>query len=349
MKKLIGLFSLGLASFLSMTGLYLISQRHNSVGSGFTRNFQFHMFTDVRKINLEKNVYGISGTASKNFYLVDNNVPLYGIRMSDDLTDSQHFKIRIDSGIKIPLTGTQLKIDSPFVFICSGTLPAIFQGEFPHPFAHLISGTLPYFTILTSFNHRSFALRVLESKRNQYILAKTNPKETTYASDILIKQVDGIFCTDGMLIYNKDESRILYVYYYRNQYLLLDTNLHLIHQGKTIDTISMAKIKVAFDGKTESMTLASPPLVVNGNSASWKNWLFIQSPRSAENEKLENLKANSVIDVYDLLKGTYIFSFYLSNPFSKKLKEFTVMDNRLIALYDEWLYSYELNTAYFKE
>jgi hypothetical protein len=349
MKKAIWLLCLELTSFLTIVSLYFISQTQSKTGNGFKRTYQFHILTSVRKKRIEKNMYGISGTGKSSLFLAINNVPLYGLRISDDLTDSQHFKIRIDSGIKIPVAGTQLQIDSPFVFICSGTLPAIFQGKFPDSFVHRISLPLPYFTIVAPFNQHSFALRVLESKRKQYILAKSSRKETTYATNILVRQVDGIFCTDGMLVYNKDKSRIVYVYYYRNQYLLLDTNLHLIYQGKTIDTISIAKIKVAIDNKTESMTMSSPPLVVNSNSASWKNWLFIQSPRSAENEKLEDLKANSVIDVYDLQKGTYIFSFYLSNPYSKKLKEFRVINNRLIALYDEWIYSYELNTSYFKE
>jgi hypothetical protein len=129
----------------------------------------------------------------------------------------------------------------------------------------------------------------------------------------------------------------------------MDTNLNLQYRGKTIDTVSKAKIKVARVSSDNSLTMAAPPLTVNANSCVSHNWLFVHSNLQAKNENAEMFNAASVIDVYNLNNGVYKCSFYIPDYGNKKIRDFWVSGNNLFALNDHYLTTYSLNLKYLKE
>ncbi|MDO5969891.1 hypothetical protein Q4Q35_08725, partial [Flavivirga aquimarina] len=57
--------------------------------------------------------------------------------------------------------------------------------------------------------------------------------------------------------------------------------------------------------------LAAPALKVNKSSATSGNYLFVNSKLLGSKESLVLWKESSVIDVYDLVKNRYEFSFYV--------------------------------------
>jgi len=57
----------------------------------------------------------------------------------------------------------------------------------------------------------------------------------------------------------------------------------------------------------------------------------------------------SIIDVYDLTKGTYELSFYIYHENGKKLRQFMVFDNLLVAMIDDKTVTYLLRDKYFKK
>ncbi len=87
-----------------------------------------------------------------------------------------------------------------------------------------------------------------------------------------------------MLTYDKSLRRVIYLYYYRNQFITFDTNLKLISTGRTIDTNSVAKISIAEIASTKTTTLAAPPLLVNKNCCADNGKLYIQSGLISNNE-----------------------------------------------------------------
>ncbi len=101
-----------------------------------------------------------------------------------------------------------------------------------------------FFSNGISLTSNNFAFRKYDQILKQNILAKNsfNPGSSPVieSKDLLQKQVDGIFCTDGMMSYCKKSGKLIYVYYYRNQFICADSNLHLIYRGNTIDTNQFA-------------------------------------------------------------------------------------------------------------
>jgi hypothetical protein len=70
-----------------------------------------------------------------------------------------------------------------------------------------------------------------------------NPK-VVLNPDILQKQIDGVFDSDGKLLLNQNFKNLIYIYNYRNEYMIMDEDLELKSRLKTIDTISRARFNV---------------------------------------------------------------------------------------------------------
>ncbi len=136
---------------------------------------------------------------------------------------------------------------------------------------------------------------------------------------------------------------LIYLYYYRNEFICLDTNLNLLYKGSTIDTISKAQIKIVEIRSEKISTFAERPLIVNRKSCISRGWLFVNSGLKANNEERQSFDQLAVIDLYSLIDGTYQFSFYMPDPITKKMRDFIVVEKTLIALYDNYIAAYDLN------
>jgi len=164
---------------------------------------------------------------------------------------------------------------------------------------------------------------------------------------LLEAQIDGVFDTDGMILNNYQNKQLIYVYYYRNEYFITDYYLNLIEKRKTIDTISKAQLEVISYSTNNKRTLKGNQVIVNSNSATYGNYLFINSPRLGKYESEDNLKHASIIDVYNLTDGNYLLSFYLYHHNRENIKEFKVYKNKIYALIENEIIVYELKDTYF--
>src|SRR5690606_29221831 len=99
----------------------------------------------------------------------------------------------------------------------------------------------------------------------------------------------------GVLHYDPGAARLVYVYYYRNQFLCLDTNLNVQYKGRTIDTVSHAHIKVASLASEGKQTLTSPGGVVNRLSCMDGKWVYVNSKLMANNERKSEFDKVSAI------------------------------------------------------
>jgi len=168
------------------------------------------------------------------------------------------------------------------------------------------------------------------------------------APNLLTKQIDGYFDTNGILQYNSFLKRIIYTYYYRNQYVVATPSLLPEPTGKTIDTVSIARIKVAYSEGDKIGKLASPPYIVNKGVSTFGKYLFINAAMTGRFEPVAMWKRASVVDVYNLIDYSYVFSFYLPDKSEKKVSQFKVDDNRVIVICGKYLQVYQLQTDYYE-
>src|SRR5690606_34051522 len=127
-------------------------------------------------------------------------------------------------------------------------------------------------------------------------------------------------------------DKLVYTYYYRNEYFLADRSLQLNSRGNTIDTVSTAQIEIANVESHNKHTLAKPPLIVNKNTATYGKYLFVHAALMGKFEPKEKLDTSSIIDVYDIVGKSYRFSFHIPNRSNSKMSDFMVYGNLVIVL-----------------
>jgi hypothetical protein len=292
-------------------------------------------------IDVQHNSWYISGEYQNNIYLGNNVFPGRVLRVSNHLGKYDQFNLSGFEKLSVH-KGSQFQIDSPFIYLMDGVKGIIVKGDLNGFRLNKIIKA-GYFTGAFAAMNNSFILRsVYKASGNVLVKVLENPFSFK-KSKLLERQIDGVFCTDGEMVSVPGSSKIFYVYYYRNQFLCADTNLNLLYKGKTIDTISYAQIKVTRIVSTGETTMAAPPVLVNKRACANSKYLFVQSALRANNETEYMIKGVSIIDVYAVADGKYQLSFYLPDFRGFKVRDFKVYGKSLYALYDHYLYKYQLN------
>ena len=345
MNKKHFIFLLGciLISTTILATLYAISPLSKEIyRGGFDRTFTQGLF-EKSVLDIKFNSFYIAGVTKDKVYLGNTTAPLHLLLVNPSLTDSQHvrLKVRLDS-IREPKR-FKLLVDSPYFFMTHGVEPQILRGTIGKWYAEpIMRDSAYYFVEATPISSSTFALRSYSLLDQGYELAKKTLDSLDFNNELLVKQVDGLFCVDGKLHYNKRLNRLVYLHFYRNEFIVADTNLLLQYRGHTIDTFRHAMIKVSKLKNGSQSMMSAPPAQTNGLSCVSGNYLFVQSAVLARNEDPEDMVTNSIIDVYDLVSGGYIDSFLIPKYQNQPMRSFEVLGNKVFALCGHHLILYEL-------
>lgn len=324
------------------------SEKTNHQYNSFQRTFLPKTVDLSSTLDVKYNSYYIAGANANHLYFGNVAGSRHLLLTDLNLADTQHVELKIQGLEGLKFRSIRVQVDSPYFYWSDGSVPAIFRGTLMDWQASRYTYDSAYFMDVIPISSSSFLLRTTSRQSKEFVLGKeaNNPPYIQLAPNLLEKQIDGKFCVDGMMHYSKHLNWLVYVYFYRNQFICADSSLNLIYRGNTIDTVSQAKIKVEEIKSDRSLTMAAPPIMVNKKSCVSGGQLFINSNLLAKNEKKEIFEQSSVIDVYDLKNGKYLHSFYLPKHNGMKMREFQVFDDLLIVLYDHYIVKYQLNPDY---
>src|SRR5690606_11395330 len=142
---------------------------------------------------------------------------------------------------------------------------------------------------------------------------------------------DGVFDTDGQLLLDRNNKELLYIYFYRNQFMVMNSKLNLLHKLHTIDTVSQAQIKTySFSDGRRKMN--APPLRVNKNSVVHNKILFNQSNLMGKFESRDMWQHAAIIDMYHTDGQNYLGSFYIQHRGKSKMSQMFATDKHLFVL-----------------
>jgi hypothetical protein len=349
-KIIIWVVICGLGSISTVILLSAISTEMKEKHGSFLRVFPPHLLSETGEDDLGVNSYYLAGATPNTIYLGNYSSSLHVLVCNKAGMDTGHAKLNIEGIHDQKFWAIRLEVDSPRFVVYDGAVPRIYHGSTDNWKAERFKYDAEYFLDIEPVGKKSFAVRSLSAQSGESVLGKISFEEPHYTFNprILEKQLDGFFCTDGYLQYSSLSSKLVYLYRYRNEFMVMDSNVNLSYRGHTIDTNSVAKIKVGMMRSASARVLSAPPVVVNNKCAVSGNCLFVNSDLRAKNEPEGALKSRSVIDVYQLTDGRYIFSFYIYNLNGKeKLREFRVAGNTLVALFETHLQTFELERKYF--
>lgn len=313
----------------------------------FERNFSpAAVISQESVMDLTYNSFYIAGASNKTIYLGNWTAPFHLLAFNYFLSDTQHVALKIKhlSIVRNPRK-FRLKIDSPYFYLANGVQPAIYRGELDRWIAAPFMSDRAYFVDAIPIGHRSFALRSYNLSNREFELAKETDQAPYFwfRNELLQKQVDGFFCVEGSMHFSDRFNRLVYLYAFRNEFMVLDTSLNVINRFHTIDTFAHANIKVARIKARHEVTLAEPPARINGKSSVSGKYIFIESHLLAKNENEDVFKHSTVLDVYDFLDGRYLCSIHVPEYRQRRITDFKVVDGYLVAIYEKFLVVYVLS------
>lgn len=323
--------------------LFVSMGQSNRTKNGFTRHIPNGKTTIHKAISLTDNEFYLAGHTAEQVYLGNIKKPFYLFVIHPDSPHIRSLRLTFPEKVRYTWQSARISVDSPYIYVDDGITPKFFIGDLHRLMMDTFMNKSSYFTAAANISPGSFAVRAVNAANRENMLVKVQADSpyVTLATNILKKQVDGIFCTDGELKYDKVSRRLIYMYYYRNQYLLLDTNLHIIKSCRTIDTTTVAKISIANTSGQGNFTLSSPPAFVNITSCLNGDKIYIRSALAGDNEGMSVMNKSNPVDVY-AVTGNYIRSLYIPKQQEESIKEMCILKNKLIALYPHSIMVYNL-------
>jgi len=342
LRKQYLLFAIILTCSTTIFTLYQLTYHEKDKYSSFDIRTGPSTVYPADTLDLKFNSYYFAGADSGYLYLGNGTSYQHIVKAQLSDLDSQHLKIKKDTAYH-PIQ-IRVKTHSNRFFMFDGINPKIFTGSLDELIPEEVIFQYGFFNEAVPMNDHSISFRVVDTLGN-YSLARTSALTNFYIPpNLLIRQMDGRFSVDGMLHYNASRHALIYVYYYRNQFIVMDTLLKADYYGKTLDSVNIAKIKVSTTGVGLSQTsVVIPEVIVNNLSHSSENYLYINSAIRAKNESKNDFNRNMRFDVFNLVDGRYIKSFYIPKPGGTALREFRVVNRSLYALQEQYLFRYDIS------
>ncbi|MCV9932868.1 hypothetical protein OIU80_11285 [Flavobacterium sp. LS1R47] len=331
--------------------LFLSSEDIMHHENPFIRRYPQHPVVFSNAMDLKFNSYYFAGYRNNRIHLGNYTNPLHIVSMDTALRNQQNAKISFDPK-KIPFKIVTISIRDSNFFLMDGSVPTVFRGSTSDwKITKELKG-IPYFTLAVPLDSTTISFRSNNAKKSANVLgvfsANPTPK-ITYKRDLLQQQIDGIFDTDGTLLYSEQLNKMVYLYYYRNEFIIADKNGTLDSRGHTIDTIKQAKLKVSYLKNGTQAEMSSPPFVVNAHATICQKLLFVHSKVKGKYENHKLWEKSFIIDVYDLTKNAYLLSFPIYKTGDTELNSLFVSSTHLYAIIGNDLVVYELKTILTKE
>lgn len=329
-----------------VVGLFLSSEQIIKKENNFIRRFGQYPIRDEKAFDLGVNSYYFAGMAGGQIYLGNVTAPLVLTRIDTSLTTKKTVKIKLDDA-RHPFRFIQAQVKPPHFYLYDGTVPVIYRGLLGDSLAHTISIEDCYFSQLQVIDSIRFAFRAQSSQTKSWALGtldlERDPK-VRLNHQLLEKQVDGMFDTDGQLLRDEENGELIYIYTYRNQFLVMDRELTQLRELHTIDTTSRAQVKVSSlsDGRHK---MDAPPLQVNKTSAVHGQVLFNVSMLMGKFESREQWKRAVVVDMYRTAVQEYLGSFYIYHRGKNRMARMFATDRHLFVLSGSELVRYRFAQA----
>ncbi len=307
----------------------------------FARIFEEKYAEAVDTLNLGFNSYYFAGAYQRDIYLGNMTAPLHVLRIGHALQDTVH--LRIGKGaVKTWSLDSKLSVGSGHYTLLNRAERTMLRGNFEER-ADLLAIKIGYLPadFVPAGNGGSLVVRTAGTDGYYHLARYISGQSLVFPdTNVLERKVDGRFCVDGMLRFDAEHGKVLYAYYYRNQFICMDSLLNVMYRASTIDNNSYAPVKVASYNKIK--TLAAHPFVVNKFMITGDSSIFIYSKARAGNESTERFETYDVVDVYYLLTGQYRYSLQLPNPLRRKLSSMYFYRGHLWVIYDRMLVRYRL-------
>ena len=335
---------MGLCAFsalMCMTGLLFVSKGNRPGRGDFNRIVPPHSLVYQHDVQLPCKNYYFAGKTAGGFFLALKSKPNELICISRDLNALRTQSLVFPA--KTGLFSPELSItpDST-VFVSDGSLPGIWSIRLPDSLLAFNAAAGIHFQKAFPCDMDKILLQQFDTLTkkivfNPYQLSSGQRLETGYAPEAM---GDPVFSVDGTIAIDPSLRKMVFLYFYRNRFDVLNNNGQLLFKGHTIDTVSHPNLQVSSFG-TRAI-LSSPPVIVNKAFAIDQDRLYIMAGGLAKNDLPGIMRDAAVIDVYRLSTGVYLQSLYAYDFRDQKLSAFIVRGDTLTGIFGNWLAQFSI-------
>ncbi|MCY0976860.1 tellurium resistance protein TerC [Chryseobacterium wangxinyae] len=339
---------LGMSNILScilVIVLFFKSEHVIKQENNFTRRFLMHPILKIKSMDLDSHSFYFAGAKNEELYLANRNLPQNILAVDSLLNKVKNTKIDLELS-KYPFKKIEIKVKNNDYYIYDGNVPIILKGKLGDAQNKIISLNDAFFSQLEIIDSTQIAIRTLSSETKNLTLGtifinNSGKNQVKLHSDLLEKQLDGIFDSDGYLSSDPKTQTVSYIYSYRNQFLVMNHSMQISHRLRTIDTTKTAQIKVSpmSNGKFK---MSQPALKVNGHAIVYRGLLFNPAQLRGKHESSNRWKESKVIDIYNTASQEYIGSMYIDNIKNNSMSDFRVTDEYLYAIVGNQLVQYRI-------
>lgn len=328
-------------AFLCSAGMFFLYKQSENIlkrDNGFQRRFLQHLILKDGTYDLKLNSYYIAGFYGDTLYLGNYTAP-FSITKITDLSSLKQQNLRLDR-TDINFRSPILEVADSITYLYDGTIPIVFAGQTgKNELAEQNVGKT-YFRKIKSLDSDHFvigAFHRLKQIQTLGIIAKGHKDSIKLRPDLLEKKSEGFFEPDGQLNYDAFTGKVVYVYHYKNQFVVTDYNLKSKNVYKTIDTVKTPHLglSVLSDGSRK----LNNPLIVNEGSFAYKGVLFVRSDRKGKLEK-EKGKRAIIIDLYSTQEQKYLGSINIPNRSEEQRIQFAVNKDQLYVIIENEIIRY---------
>lgn len=333
-----------------VAGLYWLSTDIREKPGSFLRLYPPHPVVLRASVELDDNRYYLAGATDNTVYLAHRGRPLSLLTFNNQLRDSMQLHLQLRAPQQLAYFRITVAVDSPYFYFMDGSIPYYYRGLIGSAGINILPDNI-YFDKAAPMPSGSFGMSTVSARTKQLVLGikKMSDSSARLKYDLLEYQSSGPFSIDGELQFNRTLNSFVYVYYYRNTYLIMDTALNLINRSHTLDTFSHVLVKTDTIRSRNRISLSAPPPIINKQFTTHNRFLYVHSLVPARNENMKNFDDVAVIDVYDLMLQRYMLSFQLPKPEGRNLTGLLVTDNHLYALFKNTLHVHDLASSTLKQ
>lgn len=332
-----------IAGVIVVSVLFAFSERKMQRNNAFQRRYVPHFSEFKKAYDLKYNSWYFAGISADQIYLGNTTAPLTLLSIDSSFTQVDTIRLTIDH-TDLPFREVTVLVGDSIFAVTDGTIPAIFMGT-KEDWKGFYFPSDKYFTTSILTDKNTVGLRTLSFSGLQNILeifsTRTKNKSAPWSYPLPYSE-DGIFETDGQLLWNQNLRKLVYVYFYSNQFFLLDFQSKETVPYHTIDTVRHPVIYTIKNSERNQKSLNRRTNIINLHATTSQHYLFICSERLGRFENLEMQNYASIIDVYDLYNGNYRFSFYVNFYNDRKPRFFEVSGDYLYVLSGNDIVRYDL-------
>lgn len=329
-------------SLLTLFIMFQTSPLTDLKKNGFTRKFNENKLVPETSVQLDLNSYFLQKAINNDVILGNYSVPNMFEVYDSSLKKILHKRIHHQTLDLIASPAFNISFSDSGCFVFNGRNGDIYEGAIYSDDSVLFKCSTRSFDRAIP-NRNNYIIRYFDTVFQQQALAKIEDCKLSEYRFLPQKTRDGLFSTDGLLIPDEKLNSVLYVYYYRNTFVKLDSNLNPSYVAHMIDTNTVPKISVTEISKTGELKFNKPPVTLFNRGCTDKRFLYIQSVLIADNEEPSAFNSRSTIDIYFLENGKYCCSITIPKHKNKGISSFVASGQKLFAIHSDKLISYRLN------